>query len=161
MKHAFSHPTRQTLLDRYSTMAELGSRRCAIGDTSTFHLCTFERSGRTVCVRRVQAIEAALCLRSLWVITGSAIGAGLAIYFAPRLASELRQRVTNPATGLRTAASDGVQAVANRVADVADDGTRRGQAARDDVADVVANVTSRTTWAWCYSPVPACFFVPL
>jgi gas vesicle protein len=72
------------------------------------------------------------------LITGSAIGAGLAIYFAPRLASELRQRVTNSATGLRNAASDGVQAIANRVADVADDVTRRGQAARDDVADVVA-----------------------
>jgi gas vesicle protein len=79
------------------------------------------------------------------LITGSAIGAGLAIYFAPRLASELRQRVTNSATGLRNAASNGVQAVADRVADVvdrvadvADDVTRRGQAARDDVADVVA-----------------------
>ena len=79
------------------------------------------------------------------LITGSAIGAGLAIYFAPRLASELRRRVTDSATGLRNAASEGVQAAANRVADVvdrvadvADDVTRRGQAARDDVADAVA-----------------------
>jgi len=80
------------------------------------------------------------------LITGGAIGAGLAIYCAPRLASELRQRVADSATGLRNAASDGMQAVANRVADVvdrvagvADDVTRRGQAARDDVADVVAH----------------------
>jgi gas vesicle protein len=79
------------------------------------------------------------------LITGSAIGAALAIYFAPRLALELRQRVTDSTTGLRHAASEGVQAVATRVAGVvdrvavaADDVTRRGQAARDDVADVVA-----------------------
>lgn len=50
------------------------------------------------------------------LMTGSAIGAGLAIYFSRRLALELRQRV----------------------ADIADDVTRRGQAARNDVADAVA-----------------------
>ncbi len=79
------------------------------------------------------------------LITGSAIGAGLAIYFAPRLASELRQRVTDSTTDLRNAASEGLQHVATRVADavdrvvdVADDVTRRGQAVRDDVADAVA-----------------------
>ena len=78
------------------------------------------------------------------LITGSAIGAALAIYFAPRLASELRQRVTDSATGLGNAASKGLQNVAtrvadvvDRVADVADDVTRRGQAVRDDVADAV------------------------
>ena len=74
------------------------------------------------------------------LITGSAIGAALAIYFAPRLALELRQRVTDSTTGLRNAASERFQGVATRVADVvervadvADDVTRRGQAARDDV----------------------------
>jgi gas vesicle protein len=81
------------------------------------------------------------------LVAGGAIGAGLALYFfAPRLASELRQRVADSTTGLRNAASEGVQAVATRVADVvdrvadtADDVTRRGQAVRDDVADVVAS----------------------
>ena len=79
------------------------------------------------------------------LITGGAIGAGVALYCAPRLASELRQRVTDSTTGLRNAASERVQGVATRVADVvervadvADDVTRRGQAARDDVADAVA-----------------------
>ena len=79
------------------------------------------------------------------LITGSAIGAGLAVYFAPRLALELRQRVTNSTTGLRNAASEGLQNAASRVADVvgrvadvADDVTRRGRAARNDVADAVA-----------------------
>ena len=78
------------------------------------------------------------------LITG-AIGTGVAIYFAPRLASELRRRVADSTTGLRNAASDRLQGVATRVADVvervadvADDVTRRGQAARDDVADAVA-----------------------
>ena len=81
----------------------------------------------------------------LGLITGSAVAAGLAIYFSPRLALELRQRATDAATGLRNAASDRFQSgatraadVVERVADVADDLTRRGQAARDDVADGVA-----------------------
>src|ERR1700680_577025 len=80
-------------------------------------------------------------------LAGGAVGAGLALcLFAPRLASELRQRVTDSTTGLRNAASDSFQAVATRVADVvdrmadrADDVTRRAQAVRDDVADVVAS----------------------
>ena len=79
------------------------------------------------------------------LITGSAIGAALAIYCAPRLTLEFRQRVTGSTTGLRNAASEGFQAVAtrvadvvDRVADVAEDVTRRGQSARDDVADAVA-----------------------
>jgi gas vesicle protein len=73
----------------------------------------------------------------LGLITGSAIGAGLALYFAPRLALELRQRVTDSATDLRNAASERVQAVATRVADVVEDVTKRGQAVRDGVADAV------------------------
>ena len=78
------------------------------------------------------------------LITGGTIGAGLAIYFAPRLAAELRQRVTDSATDLRNAASERLQDVAtrvagvvDRVADAADDVTRKGQAVRDDVADAV------------------------
>jgi gas vesicle protein len=81
----------------------------------------------------------------LGLITGSAVAAGLAIYFAPRLTLELRERVTDATTDLRNAASDHLQSAASRaadvverVADVADDITRRGQAARDDVADAVA-----------------------
>ena len=80
----------------------------------------------------------------LGLITGSAIGAALAVYFAPRLALELRQRVTDSTTDLRNAASEGLQNVATRVADavdrvvdVVDDVTRRGQSVRDDVADAV------------------------
>jgi len=82
------------------------------------------------------------------LIAGSAIGAGLAIAFAPRLAAELRQRAVDSAADLRQAASDRLQDVATRVAGVvdsvadsvagaADDVTRRGQTVRDNVADVV------------------------
>src|SRR5580692_5954970 len=79
------------------------------------------------------------------LMTGSAIGAGLAIYFSPRLALEVRQCVSDSTRGLRNAASERFQSAATRVADVvervadvADDMTRSGQSARDNVADVVA-----------------------
>jgi gas vesicle protein len=78
------------------------------------------------------------------LITGGAIGAGVAIYFVPRLASELRQRMADSTTDLQNAASEGLQNVAarvadvvDRVADVADDVTRRGEAVRDGMADAV------------------------
>ena len=80
------------------------------------------------------------------LVAGGAIGAGLALYcFAPRLISDLRQRLAESTTDLRSAASDGVRAVTTRtadvvetVADVADQVTRKGQEIRDDMADVVA-----------------------
>jgi gas vesicle protein len=71
------------------------------------------------------------------LMTGSVIGAGLTMLFAPRLASELRQRVTDSATDLGNAASRRYQDVTTRVADVVDGVTTRGQAVRDDVADAV------------------------
>jgi gas vesicle protein len=80
----------------------------------------------------------------LGLITGSAVGAALAVYFAPRLALELRQRMADSTTDLQSAASEGLQNVAarvadvvDRVADVADDVTRRGEAVRDGMADAV------------------------
>ena len=79
------------------------------------------------------------------LMTGSAIGAGLAIYLSPRLALQLRQCMSDSTTDLRNAASEHFQSAAtrvadvvDRVADVADDMTRSGQAARDHVADAVA-----------------------
>ena len=80
------------------------------------------------------------------LLAGLAIGAGVALYFgAPRLLSEVRDRLSGAATGVKDAASERAQAVASgvadvvdRVADVADDVTRETQAARDDIADAVA-----------------------
>jgi gas vesicle protein len=71
------------------------------------------------------------------LITGSVVGAGLALLCAPRLASELRQRVTDSATDLGNAASRGYQDATTRVADVVDAVHTRGQAVRDDVADAI------------------------
>src|SRR6266571_5318667 len=68
------------------------------------------------------------------LMTGSALGAGLAMLLAPRLASELRQRGTDSATGLGNAASRRYRDVTSRVADVVDAATTRGQALRDEVA---------------------------
>jgi hypothetical protein len=66
------------------------------------------------------------------------------LFFAAA-ASELRHRVTDATTALRNAASEGFQSAAartadvvERVSDIADDMIRRGQGARDDVADAVA-----------------------
>ena len=80
----------------------------------------------------------------LGLIAGSAIGAGLVLYFSPRLASELKKRVMDSTTDLRNAASAGFQNVTTRVADavdqvadVADEVTSKGQAIRDGVADAV------------------------
>jgi gas vesicle protein len=74
-----------------------------------------------------------------WIgmFAGGIIGAGLAIVFAPRVASELGQRVRRSVDDLGDAVSSGYQHVTTRVAGVVDDVTARGQTVRDDVADAV------------------------
>ena len=71
------------------------------------------------------------------LIAGGALGAGLTIAFAPRLASELRQRMRASATDLSDAASQGYQQVSTRVVGIVDGVTARGQAVRNGVADAV------------------------
>ena len=78
-------------------------------------------------------------------VAGSAIGAGLAMYFAPRAASALRKGLAasaatlrDAATGLRDTATERYQQASTRVVDAVDDLTSRGQKARDAAADVVA-----------------------
>jgi len=48
------------------------------------------------------------------LLAGSAVGAGLAVYFAPRLREELRQRVIDSTDDLRNSARDGVADVVAR-----------------------------------------------
>ena len=72
------------------------------------------------------------------LLTGTAVGAGLAMWFAPRLASELRERVTDSARALSQRASDQYQQASSRVVDAVDDLTRRGQGVRDEIAETVA-----------------------
>ena len=71
------------------------------------------------------------------LLTGTFVGAGLAIWFAPRLAAELRQRVADSARDLRARASDRYDRVAARVDEAVEDLTRTGQDVRDDMADAV------------------------
>ena len=71
------------------------------------------------------------------LIAGGALGAGLAIAFAPRLASELRHRVTASTTNVTRAASRGYQEAGTRIAGVVDGVAASGQAVRDGVAEAV------------------------
>jgi gas vesicle protein len=72
-------------------------------------------------------------------LAGTFVGAGMALWFAPRLAAELRERVTESARDTGQRITDGYEQVAAHVAQAADDVTRKGQGVRDDVADVVAD----------------------
>jgi gas vesicle protein len=75
----------------------------------------------------------------LGLLTGACVGAGLALWFAPRLASELRARVTDPAKGIGQRIADRYDQVSTRLGQAADEVTRKGQDVRDDVADAVAH----------------------
>jgi gas vesicle protein len=71
-------------------------------------------------------------------LTGTLIGSGLAIWFAPRLASELRERVIASATDVGTRAADRYKQVRNSGAEVVGALARQAQDARDDLAGAVA-----------------------
>jgi gas vesicle protein len=71
------------------------------------------------------------------LLTGSVVGAGVAIWFAPRVASELRRRVTDSAKKLSDRASERYQQVSTRVDEAVDDLTKKGQGVRDNMADAV------------------------
>jgi gas vesicle protein len=72
------------------------------------------------------------------LLTGTVIGAGLAMWFAPRSASELRKRVTDSARNLGERVSEQYEQASTRVGEAVDELTRKGQDVRDDVADAVA-----------------------
>ena len=84
------------------------------------------------------------------LLTGTAIGAGLAMWLAPRGAAELGQRLTDSARSLAERASDRYRQTSARVGDAVDDLTRKGQGVRDDltrkgqdVRDNVAGAVAR------------------
>jgi gas vesicle protein len=72
------------------------------------------------------------------LLTGTFVGAGLAMWFAPRSGAELRQRMTDSVKGLAKQTSDRYQQASARVGEAVDELTRKGQDVRDDVADAVA-----------------------
>jgi gas vesicle protein len=75
---------------------------------------------------------------ALGLLTGTCVGAGLMMWLAPRMTSEVRQRMTAAAKDLSTRASDQYDQASARVGDAVDEITRRGQGVRDVVADTVA-----------------------
>jgi gas vesicle protein len=72
------------------------------------------------------------------LLTGTFIGAGLAMWFLPRSASELRHRMSDSARSLGQRASDRYQKASTRTVEALDELARKGQGVRDDVADAVA-----------------------
>lgn len=72
-------------------------------------------------------------------IMGGVVGAGLTMLFAPRVAAELRQRVTDSARTLGRAASERYQRASTRVGEAVDQLSKKGQGVRDDVLEAVAS----------------------
>ena len=80
---------------------------------------------------------------AIGLLTGTVVGAGLAIWLVPRLASELRQRITDSGRSLGKRASEQYQQANARVGEAVDEITRQGRAVRDDVAEAVARGAHR------------------
>jgi gas vesicle protein len=72
------------------------------------------------------------------LLAGSLVGAGLAMWLAPRGVSALRERLTDSATRLGERASEHYQEASARVGEAADEIARKGRDVRDDVAATVA-----------------------
>jgi gas vesicle protein len=61
---------------------------------------------------------------AIGLAAGTLVGAGLALWLAPRLASELRERITDSARDINTRASQHYEHVSARVGDAVDALTR-------------------------------------
>jgi gas vesicle protein len=72
------------------------------------------------------------------LMTGTVVGAGLAIWLVPRVASELRNTLTESLDDVGKRASAQFQQASARVGETVDQITRKGQGVRDDVAEAVA-----------------------
>lgn len=72
------------------------------------------------------------------LLAGAVVGAGLAIWLAPRMRSELRQRVADSARNLGQRASEQYQETRVRVGGALDELGRKGEGLRDQAAGVVA-----------------------
>ena len=72
------------------------------------------------------------------LVTGTFVGAALAMWFAPRAGSELRQQVTDSARSLGQRASEQYRQASTRLGEAVDRLTEQGEGVRDDVAQAVA-----------------------
>lgn len=73
------------------------------------------------------------------LLAGAAVGAGLALWFAPRAGAELRQRLTRSVRDLREQASERYAEASSRAGDAVDEIARTGQGVRRDIAEAVAH----------------------
>ena len=82
---------------------------------------------------------------AIGLLTGTFVGAGLAMWLAPRTASELRERMIDSAKELGLQASERFEQVSSRVGEAVDELTRKGEDVRDDVAEgsLARNVVAR------------------
>jgi gas vesicle protein len=72
------------------------------------------------------------------LLAGTFVGAGMAMWLAPRSADELRERMNEVTTRLRKRASDKYEQASAGVGETVAGLTRKGRNARDGVADAVA-----------------------
>lgn len=77
------------------------------------------------------------------LLTGTFVGAELAIVLVPRSVSELRRRMTDSARRFGKRASDQYQEASVRVGNAVDELTWKGQDVRDDVVDAGAHEVAR------------------
>jgi gas vesicle protein len=75
---------------------------------------------------------------AIGLLAGTFLGAGLAMWLAPKGGSELRGRLTSSAKRVGREASARYQEASARATDAVDELTRQGNAVRDDVANAVA-----------------------
>ena len=75
---------------------------------------------------------------AIGLLTGTVVGVGLALWLAPRAASEVRQRITDTARRVGKQATDQYHHASARVGEAVSELTQTGQDIRDDVADRVA-----------------------
>jgi gas vesicle protein len=75
---------------------------------------------------------------AIGLMTGTCVGAGIAMWLAPKAAAELRDRVTDSAKAFRKRTAEQYRQAGSRVGETVDELKQKGQDVRDDVADVVA-----------------------
>ena len=75
----------------------------------------------------------------LGLLMGACVGAGLVLWLAPRMATEIRQRATDSARGLGQRASEHYRQAGVHLGEAVDELTRKGQGIRDEVAEAVAH----------------------
>ncbi len=71
------------------------------------------------------------------LLTGAVVGAGLTFWLAPRLLSEITERVSATVRDIRERASEQYEHASARLGDVVGDVTRQSLDVRDNVAEVV------------------------